>query len=574
MAETANLKIAILSNITLDLLAPSLEEELDELGLSTSFYIAGYNQYTQEILDPNSLYYAFKPNITILFIDAEELYKDILSSPFEFNNEEKRELINDRSDEIIKLADKAQQTLPQNVMLLNTIISPPLTITGALDYNSEFSIKELFHLYNQKLSDFSRNAPNIFLVNYASLVTHYGYKNLTDDRLKYLARMTFDKKGLQHLAHFYAGYIRTIKGLIKKCIIVDLDNTLWGGIIGEDGIEGIILGEDGTGRAYRDFQRELLNLTHKGIILAIASKNNYDDIKELFEKHPFMLLKEKDFVTARINWKDKVTNINEIVQELNIGPDTIVFIDDNPVERMLVRKELPAILTPDMPTDPCYLRSWILELSNTLFSKIAITEEDRKRTQIYTAQTKRSRLRKTSNSLDDFYRSLNMKAIIKTNDTTMTPRIAQLTHRTNQFNLTTKRYSEADIKHFMSDPSHRVYSVELIDKFGSNGIIGVLILQKQSQSQWRADAFLLSCRVIGRTLEYAFLWYVIEELKKLNCKSVLGEYLPTEKNMLVKDLYFKLGFKRTSGTVNKTLWKFEIDKNKIKKPEWIEITAE
>lgn len=565
------LKIAILSNITLDLLAPYIKEKLNKLGFDTAFYVGGFNQYTQEILTQESGYYSFNPDFTILFIEGGEAFKEVLASPFRFKRSQRNRIIKENLNMLNGLADKSAEFLPNNIMLLNNIIIPPVTITGSLEYNSDYTLQEIGNIYNRKLSEFAGTKANLFIVDYVSLVTYHGYKNFSDNRLAYLARMNFDKNALDLLAGLYINYIKAIKGIIRKCIVVDIDNTLWGGIIGEDGIEGIKLGEDGIGRAYRDFQRELLNLTSKGIILAINSKNNYKDVKEVFKKHPYMVLKEKDFAAIRINWQDKMTNMNEIVEELNIGLNSLVFIDDNPIERELIKKELPSVFVPDMPTEPCYLRNWLLEISNSVFNKISLTEEDIKRTKIYKVQVKRERLKKTAISMDDFYKSLEMRVIIKENDTLMISRIAQLTQKTNQFNLTTRRYTESDIKNFMNESAYKIYSAELIDKFGTNGIVILMILKKHDKDNWHIDAFLQSCRVIGRTLEDTLLWYVVQKMKEVNCKYLIGEYILTEKNLVVKDLFHRLGFKQRAKVKNSSLWELYVMKNKLQKSNWIKI---
>lgn len=565
------LKIALLSSFTMDLFPNYLTPLLEESGWEAEFYVAGFDQYKQEILDSESHYYSFKPEITILFLPGEDLFKDILASPLDFDKENLASLAKSRWQEIEGLVSKILRQMPENIVLINNIFFPPLNCLTGLEHNTDFSLDQICQFYNQKLSCLTKNISNLYVIDYQKLVGYFGYKNFVDQRLWYLARMRLNSEALKELARFYIAYIKAIKGKRKKCLVLDLDNTLWGGIIGEDGTEGIKLGEDGLGGAYVDFQREILNLYEKGIILAIDSKNNFEDAKEMFEKHPSMVLKKGHFATMKINWKDKVTNLREIAVELNIGLSSFVFLDDNPAERELIKKRLPEVVVAHLPDDPSFLRDFILKLELEHFPTVSVTEEDRKRGELYKSQVQRVSLRKSVSSLEDFYRSLEMQAIIREGDTFTIPRMTQLTQRTNQFNLTTRRHTESDIKSFIEDPSYRVYNLELIDKFGSNGIVGLMVLRNHDEVSWNIDTFLLSCRVIGRTVEDAFIAYVTNKLKTQGVKRFRGEYISTRKNSLVKNLYEQLGFDKIVEKEGTTIWEIHLKKKEINFPPWIEI---
>jgi FkbH-like protein len=374
------------------------------------------------------------------------------------------------------------------------------------------------------------------------------------------------------LASEYANYIAACWGDVRKCIVLDLDNTLWGGIIGEDGMTGIQIGYEGIGLAFVDFQRELLNLQQKGILLAICSKNNPEDAYEVIRNHPAMVLREDHFATAQINWNDKAENIREIARRLNIGVDSLVFIDDNPVERQRVREAIPEVVVPEWPHDPCYYKRALCQIAGEYFLKFDVTDDDRRRGEMYHAQAERKHLEENSGDLDAFLRSLQMKLTISTVDSQTMPRVAQLTQKTNQFNLTTRRYTESEIAAMSADVGCRIYWLKLEDRFGPNGIVGVLILRKQSTEWWHIDTFLLSCRVIGRTVEEAFLGYAVRDLKELGATCITGEYIPSAKNGIVANLYGKLDFMPKGSDENRTTWALDLNQKSIKVPEWFEIT--
>jgi FkbH-like protein len=325
-----------------------------------------------------------------------------------------------------------------------------------------------------------------------------------------------------------------------KCLVLDLDGILWEGIIGE---EGAVLTEKSL-----EFQRRVLELHDSGTILAVNSKNNEDDAMEMFN-NPRMILKKEHFASIKTNWDDKATNMRQIAKELNIGLESMAFIDDNPVERELIRQQLPEVQI-------------LKDIDD--FKPVILSEEDKKRGEFYQARILVDKLEKASPNLEDFYRSLKMRAVIKEADESVIPRLAQMCQKTNQFNLTTRRYTENDIAQFIKSNDHRIYYLRLIDKFIDNGIVSmVIILTKEC---WEIDTFLMSCRIMNRTVETAFLSHIVSEARKDNIKFLLGKYIPTEKNKPVRHLYQEHGFGLLKG--NYTL---ELSKTDIKCPDWIEI---
>lgn len=558
-------KIALLSSFTVDFFKDIIQSKLKSEEIDSEFYIAPFGQFRTEIINHKSNLYNFTPDIIILFLNPGDIFEDIFENPLKYKLEEKETLVENIIDEILSLIEVLRKRLSSAIVMTNNYFSCG-NVLGPLDTNSDYSLSAAINSSNLYQYKKLKNLNGVCIFDLQKVVLENGLNNLIDERFWYLAKCPFGKKGVSKIASEIVSCIKGTKGITKKCLVLDLDNTLWGGIIGEDGFEGIQLSNDNIGKAFFDFQMGLRNLNKMGFILTICSKNNMKDALEVIEKHPFMVLKKEDFALMKINWEDKVENIKKIASELNIGTDSIVFFDDNPFERELVNKLLPEVCVVDMPNDPSYYASKLFELD--LFNKVSLSEEDKIRTDIYHSQVKRSELQKSYKSVEEFFYSLDMQLKIKkANDFTI-PRISQLTQKTNQFNMTTKRYTESEIKSFAQSDDSTVYSVELIDKFGSSGIVGVAIILKTSE-ECEIDTFLLSCRVLGRTIENAFIAYIYKmSVGNPKIKTLTGLYFPTKKNHIAKDFYERMKFKR----INENMFKFDLNANaKLRIPEWIKI---
>ncbi len=372
---------------------------------------------------------------------------------------------------------------------------------------------------------------------------------------------------LVYLVKEWLRFIHPLTGKICKALVLDLDNTLWGGVIGEDGFNGIKVGPEYPGAAYQALQRAVLDLYHRGILLAICSKNNLSDAMEVLERHPGMLLRPTHFASIRINWNDKVQNLKEIAAELNIGTDALAFIDDNPFERQLVRAQMPEVTVIDLPDDPMGYAQALRD--SPVFERLKLSPEDRERGRYYVEQRQRKELQQSVASLEDFYRSLEMEVEISSVTKETLSRIAQLTQRTNQFNLTTKRYTEQQIEDMANLPDWRVYSLRVKDRFGDSGLVGVAITHYQDDV-CEIDSFLLSCRVIGRTVETSLLAFIAEQARHKGAKKLIGWFLPTKKNEPAKDFYPSHGFTLLQEKNGASCWEFALAANKkIIHPPWI-----
>ncbi len=564
--------LALLAGSNLDLLERPLAERLLERGFAAKIWNPGFNQYRQAILDPTSRLYREKTDAILLHLDAADLFAGCLAHPYEHSIEDIPAIVETARADVSSLVGTIAKRLPSATVFLNTLIFADFSgIYHGLEYNSGYSFRQIVASYNAGLRDMARNSAHVVVVDIEALVIAGGAERWHDPRLWYLGRIPFSAQAHEQLASEYANFIAARSGAVRKCIVLDLDNTLWGGVIGEDGITGIQLGHEGIGLAFVDFQRELLNLRQKGILLAICSKNNPGDAYEVIRKHPAMVLREEDFTAVEINWNDKDENIREIARRLNIGVDSLVFIDDSPVERKRVREAVPEAAVPEWPQDPCEFRRALGRVAGEHFLKFDIGEDDRRRGEMYHVQAEREHLAESAGSLEAFFRSLRMKITIATVDHETLPRVTELTQKTNQFNLTTRRYTQSELAAISADAGRRAYWLKLEDRFGPNGIVGVLIARRQSKEQWHIETFLLSCRVIGRTVEEALLGYAVSELKKLGATGITGEYIPTAKNGLVANLYEKLCFTLTDSNEKRTRWALDLNRKSIAVPAWFEI---
>jgi len=380
--------------------------------------------------------------------------------------------------------------------------------------------------YNAHLYDLTTKHLNVKVVDFKSFVFSAG-QGVFDWRFYYISQSLINPKLNITFASWFQKQLDAIDGNRKKCLVLDLDNTLWGGILGEDGLEGIQLGNTYPGKAYYDFQTGLIQAKDSGVILTLCSKNNESDVLEYWEKHPAQVLKQNHVAAFRINWQDKATNIRELAEELNIGLDSMVFIDDNPAERERVKQELPMVSVPDFPRQPYLLPQFLKEVYQEYFQIYQLTAEDREKTHQYIANSERKVFSQTFKNVDDYLSSLSMELKVFCGDEYSIPRIAQMTQKTNQFNLTTPRLTEQDVWNCVRSGA-MVNCLGVKDRFGDNGITVASIISIREKVA-SIDAFLLSCRILGRDVEKAYLFYLMNELLARGIKMVKASYIPTAK---------------------------------------------
>ena len=556
------IKVAILGSFTLNGLEETIRVKCSNKKIQCSTYVTGYNQYNQEILNEKSGLYKFSSDVTFLIIDTRSILGKLFFNPYSISVEDRKQFVKTKSDEIINLV-KIFVNKTKSKLILSNFVIPTYSPYEINEAREEFGLQDMVRTLNQNIKIELGQDPKIYLHDLNSFITKFGENNVFDYKQFFYGDVKISLSHIPYLAEEFMGYVKAVLGLNKKCIVLDLDNTLWGGIVGEDGFDGIKLGDGPVGRAYVEFQRLLLALNQRGIILAINSKNNFEDAIEIIRKHPNMILKEDNFASFRINWNDKVVNIKEIAEELNIGLDSIVFFDDDPINRDYMKTALPQVLTVELSDSSSY--SQTLKSIND-FQVLKITNEDVKRSKMYLDQRKRTEFQKHVGNLQDFLKQLNISVKIKKADEYTIPRISQLTLKTNQFNLTTRRYQEEDIRKFVSDENKLVECAQIQDKFGDNGITGVYIINKENQEEWLIDTFLLSCRVMGRGIEEALLSQIIERAKMKGIKKIKARYIKTEKNKPAENFLSNFGF-----TQHEDIWIFET-KKPIEKPEHLVIS--
>lgn len=568
------INIALLSSFTIDPLAVYLDIECRLKGLFPEIYIGPFNRYHEEVLNKESGLYKSQPDIIFFFIRVESLLEDMFRVNFPQMETEQIQAELDRViHDIEQLLILISQRSEAIIVFCNFII-PTFSPLGILDNKQKIGFKRFYQSLNTGLEESFLNNKQVFIFDLNEVASNYGKDNYMNYPMYYRGSILFNEPFLPRVSYQLMGYIIALKSKNRKCIVLDLDNTLWGGIIGEDELEGIKLNVNYPGNEFVDFQRSILSLNSKGVILAIDSKNNLEDALEVFQEHPHMLIKENHLAAYRINWNDKVQSLIELANEINIGLDSIVFIDDNPVERARVQTSLPEVLVIEMPSSPALFRKTLEKLND--FNTLSLTKEDLHRGEMYYAKRKRQDLEQQIQSVEEFIKSLEIIAKIKYTDEFVLPRVASLLNRTNQFNLTTKRYTETEVQQMHANPKKfLIYTLQVQDKFGDEGIVGIAIVIRDSTDNWVLDSFLLSCRVIGRKIETAFLYKIIKDAKYHEVKKIKAIFIPTKKNSLVSDFYsihgFQLVKERDDG---ETHWVLHLSDFKVDYPEYIQVVEE
>jgi len=559
-------KIGILGSFTLNGIKETLNVKCDEAGFLLKPYIGKYNQYNQELLDSSSGLYSFKPDLTILFLDLRDFLGEHYHFPYRLTAQKRRSLVREKMERILCLV-RAFTKYGTGKLILKNFSVPTHSTMGILESKQEFGFFEMVRSLNRSLEEKFRENPRVYVFDYDNFLNRHGKLEASDDKMLYLADMKLNQNLIPPLCDEYMRYIKAIKGKTRKCIVLDLDNTLWGGIVGEDGFDGIKLGPTSPGNAFMEFQKYLLSLTERGIILAINSSNNQQDAIKVIKEHPYMVLKEQHFASIKINWDNKPNNMIEIAKELNVGLESLVYIDDDKRNRQLMREMLPRVLVLELPEDPAlYLRAL---KDCTDLDALHITEEDRKRGLMYVQERERKDVRLLFDDMAGFLAHLEIRVKIAKADSFSIPRISQLAQRTNQFNLTTRRYGEETIRSIMQKDGYEVYSISVEDKFGDSGISGAVIFKKKGDSLF-LDNFLMSCRVLGKGVERTVIAFCVEKARKAKTRYLICEYIPTEKNAIARDFLADSGFVFIKKENKSEFWRLDAKKG-FKRPPFIKV---
>lgn len=542
MGELPELRVALLASCTIEMLKPFLLVEGARRGLRIEVWCGPYGQIEQQALDPNSELYVFRPDVVFVLPRLEDWAEGGLLSFAAMGEEERQGLL----QSLVRRAAEAAQALRTRspaLLLWSAYAVPPATaVDGAAGLFSTRSVAAFCAALNLETARQLESVADTRVFDLPGAVACCGLQRWTDQRMNFLARMPFSGEALAVLGAWLARAIRAFRVPPRKCLVLDMDNTLWGGVLGEVGLGGIKIGDTFPGNAHRALQRSAMALRNRGVLLAVASKNNLAEAMEALQDHPDMLLCPADFAAIEIHWEDKATSLRRIAAKLNIGTDALVFVDDNPAEREWIRQQMPEVAVLDLPVSVAGYAA-ALE-SCEWFDAPVVTQDDALRAGMMRQQAERQTLQQSSGSLEEFLAALEMR--VRTglvNDKEM-DRVVQLIAKTNQFNLTSRRHTRGDVERMLAEGAVAMW-MRVSDRFGDNGLTGVIIAMPEDAAGgvWRIDSLLLSCRVIGRGLESGLLAVLARQVADRGGRSLLGEYVANERNQQTKEFYARHDFK-------------------------------
>ena len=543
------MRLAILGDCSTQQLTVLVKGLLGEAGLRAEIYEGGFDAIELECCDPASALYRFEPDAIIILNSAQTLRMAYLQQPSEATA-----YVGDCLARIVRIWDAIQSNC-RAAILQSTFAVTPDSYFGSFELKVPTSLRAITAALNANLVAVARERTGILLHDTEAVASWVGRRQFFDDRAWDLWKLPCSLEHLPRIAKCIVDVLLAFHGRVVKCVVLDLDNTLWGGVIGDDGLEGIELSMHGggAGESFVRLQLHLRQLRKRGILLAVCSKNDEAVALLPFLQHPDMVLKRDDIAVFVANWEDKANGIQRIRAELNISLDSIVFLDDNVFERNLVRELLPEVIVPELPEDPSSVVKFLSELN--LFETTSLSNEDLQRAKQYQTEAKRRESAARSTSVQEFLRSLDMQIVVSRFDAFHVPRIAQLMQRSNQFNLCTRRLGESECAALMCDESFIPLYATLADRFGDHGLISVVVLERQPEALMVRD-WLMSCRVLARGVEQFLMNHVVAQAEQLGLKSVMGEYIPTAKNGMVRDFFQRFGF--THSSMHQNEWVLDV----------------
>jgi FkbH-like protein len=546
------LRLAILSSCTIDQLLPSLRIAALRRGLRLNIHVPDYGQYRQALFDPKSSLSLFNPQIILFAIDARALVGD----DFIVNPDEADRHVSERMQDLTTLWRTARDRFGAQIIQQTPLPTFPNLLGGA-EHMARGSPATMINIINREIR-VAAIAENVDILAVDDRANQEGLWFWYNPSLWNLAKQEISHGASPMYGELALRLIAARRGRSAKCLVLDLDNTIWGGVVGDEGIDGIVLGQGSAdGEAFLEFQRYAKALSRRGVILAVCSKNDEANALEAFEKHPEMVLRREDIAAFLANWDDKASNLRRISAELNIGSDSLVFADDNPFERNIVRRELPEVHVPEMPEEPSLFASTLADAG--YFEAIEITKEDFSRRASYQATQALRQGNIATSDLENYLASLNMELVCGHFDSLSLKRVTQLINKTNQFNLTTRRYTEAEVAAVIGNQHTVGLYLRLVDRFADHGIIGVVIGHDRAGGSLEVDCWLMSCRVLGRGVEDATLSILVGEARRRGNSQIVGRYRPSAKNGMVRDLYARLGFNPLSNeNKDETLWALDV----------------
>ena len=541
--------LGVISNSTTQLITPALQASALRFGIALKIVEAQYDQLAYEAYSAESAFAGCSVNMVLVAAD----YHGLPLKPCPGDREAAEKNVTECLA-YLKAVTQALRLKTGAQIILQNIAPPVELLSGSFEGRLPGTTSWLLQRLNNELDQLV--ADDLFIFDVAGLASTVGLANWHDPTLYNIGKLPFAQAYTPIYADYVCRLLAARLGKSRRCLILDLDNTLWSGVIGDDGLEGILIGNGNpTGEAHLQLQQTILALRARGVVLAVSSKNEDAMARLPFKEHPDMVLKEDHIAVFQANWSDKASNIRAIAQTLSLGLESMVFLDDNPVERLQVRRELPEVAVPELPDDPA-LYARVLAAAG-YFEAITFSDEDRKRAAFYQDNAKRVEILSQSSDMDAYLKALEMEITLTSFDSIGRARIAQLISKSNQFNLTTKRYSEAEVKALETDANYFTRQIRLKDSMGDNGMISVLICKKTADI-WTIDTWLMSCRVLGRKVEEAVLQDLVRAAQSAGASRLIGHYYPTSRNVIVKDHYKKLGFVQVSATDQEETWTLTI----------------
>ena len=564
---TVRKRLACVSSFTFDFLKAPLELQALRAGLELETHLAPFGQFDQEMINPQSGVALFKPDVVLVAIRLRDVCPGIYDSYNSLAAGEAQQLIDDWLGRFKSALLSFRQHSNAHLLILNYEL-PTSPALGIADRASKDSQVRLIERASESLSAIASEISNAHVLDYYALIPQHGRGQWEDRRMSLYGRIPVAAAHYWPFAGFIVRHLRPLYGLAKKVLVLDADNTLWGGVIGDVGVDGIALGPDYPGSAFVAFQKRVLDLYRRGVVLCINSKNQPGAVEEALKKHPNMVLRENHFAAMRINWNPKPQNMQEMAADLNLGIDSFVFLDDSDVECELMRQTLPQVMTVCLPKEPAQYAAIVENLD--CFDQYSISAEDRARGELYRAEAGRKQMQSAAVDMPTFYRQLEMKVTLGVNETAQIPRVSQMTNRTNQFNMHTIRCSEDDIRRFMTSEDSEVVTLALQDRFGDSGVVGLAVIMK-SPGEWVLHLLLMSCRILGRTVENAFIKWIAGRARSAGITRLVGEFAATPKNKPFAGFYASCGFTKEGGGNPPERWIMSLSDADTTIPDWIDI---
>ncbi len=529
-------KIALLSNINMNFVIRMLQKEI------RVYEAEGYGNELGILMNPASSYHDYRPQITFLIEDLMELLEHDLDT----------QTAESRVDNWFTQLEGTLQD--ECIYYISDAYLWGVELVAVFDKGRKLMLEQI---WQQRLEELCKAHANVRIFPYRGLIEKLGEEKSFSLKMWYMGKILHSSDAQQALCRLILEQVKLEQRVPKKVLLLDLDNTLWGGLAGEADHTPIVLSEEHSGLAYKNLQRVILQMQRQGVLLGIVSKNNEEDVTDILKEHPHMVLRPECFAVQKVNWEPKHQNIEEIAQELNLGLDSFVFFDDNPAERQLVKEMLPQVIVPDFPAKPEELAGVMAGIYQEYFAKAFVTAEDLEKTRQYADNAKRNELQRSTGDFGEYLRQLAI-TMERVDATANVERLTQLVNKTNQFNLTTRRYTQAQMQQILEDEKKQVYLYRVADRFGDNGLVAAVIVDL-NQRVPEIEEFVMSCRVMGKNIEDAIVEDVEQELRRQGYDSLRGSYLPTAKNKPVEKLYDRLGYVRLpDGTENEVLYEISL----------------